>query len=207
MTKKLTKAVLGLAVTAAIGAGVIGVNGYFVANALAANSDQKAPVITADVVPVKADTKPEAERGSAAGYAATVVVDGNGKQTIVWNESLSAEDQARLEKDLEGGLKARENANPTFVAGIPSKNDLTEDEAIETAKSAIVEEFALTDETLSKFSINANFNVADSKAPVWSITFYPTKQNDFSQIGNYNITIDSLSGKIIKILSAADGVG
>lgn len=209
MTKKLTKAVLGLAVTAAIGAGVIGANGFFVANSLAANNNRKAPVVTADTVPVKADIKPEAEMGSAAGYAATVLADGNGKQSIVLNESLSAEDQARLEKDLEetNKLKKAVNVKPTFVAGVPSENDLPETAAIKTAKDAIVKEYALTDETLSKFSTNAVLNVVDPKSPIWSITFYPTNQNDFSQIGTYNITIDSLSGKIIKILSAADGVG
>lgn len=204
MTKKLTKAVLGLAVTAVIGAGVIGANGYFVAHALAATNNQKAPVITSDVVPVE----------TGLGNTATVVADGDGKQTIVFDEDESARvkkdlelhPSSTLEKDL-ALKKAAENASPTFLAGTPSAKDLTEKNAIETARSAIVKEYALTDETLSKFSTSAMLNVVDPEAPIWSITFYPTNQNDFSQIGTYNITIDSLSGKIIKIMSAADGVG
>ncbi len=207
MTKKLTKTVLGLAVTAAVGAGFIGANSYFITNALAANNSRKTPVITAEVLPVQADAKPGAETGPAAEYAATVVVDDNGKQIIVWNEAVSAEDQARLSKDLEGGSEARKNANSTFAAGTPSENDLTKEEAVELAKKSVDSEYALTDETWSRFSANALFNAVDPKAPVWSITFYPTDQNDFSQIGTYNITIDSLSGEIIKIMSAADGVG
>ncbi len=79
--------------------------------------------------------------------------------------------------------------------------------AIQTAKDAIIQGYSLTGETLSKFSIHAALNVIDPKAPVWCITFYPTNQNDFSKIGNYYITIDSLSGKVLKIMTAADGVG
>ena len=187
MVKKLTKVVLGLAVTAAIGAGAIGANSYFVAHALAATNDQTAPVITSNAVP---DTK--------AGNTATVVADGKGNQTIV-----SDSEQAQL--DLKA--KIDKNAKPTFVAGTPSEKDLTEKKAIELAKNSVESKFALTDATWSKFSTGAVLNVVDPKAPVWSITFYPTSQNDFSQIGTYNVTIDSRSGKIIKIMSAADGVG
>jgi hypothetical protein len=200
---KLTKAALGLAITAVVGAGAIGANGLFVANALAANNDQKAPMITADVAPVNVG----AETGLAAKYAATVVVDDSGNQTIVWDESLSAEDRARLEKDLETRGSTKDSLNSTFIAGTPSENDLTEEQAVDLAKNSVDSDFALTEETWAKFSIDAKLNVVDLKAPVWSVTFYPTDQNDFSQIGTYNVTIDSHSSDIIKIMSAADGVG
>lgn len=190
MTKKLTKAVLGLAVTAAIGAGAIGANAFFVSSALAADTNQQIPVITADTAPV--ETGPE--------NTATVVSDGNGNQTII-----SEQDRIQLEKDL--AAKVDKNSDPTFVAGTPSENDLPEEQAVELAKNSVDNEFALTEETWSKFSTNAVLNVADPEAPVWSITFYPTNQNDFSQIGTYNVTIDSRSDEIIKIMSAADGVG
>ena len=195
MTKKLTKVALGLAVTAAIGAGAIGVNALAVSSALAANNDQKAPVITSEAAPVNTNA------GSA-----TVVADGNGNQTIV-----SEQDKIQFENDLKAAndLKAKvdKNYKPTFVAGTPSEKDLTKEKAIGLAKKSVDSEYALTDETWSKFSTSAVLNVVDPEAPVWSVTFYPTNQNDFSQIGTYNVTIDSLSGEIIKIMSAADGVG
>lgn len=196
MSKKLSKVVLGLAVTAVIGAGAIGVNALAVSSALAADTNQKAPVITADAAPVETES----------GNTATVVADGNGNQAIV-----SEQDKIQFEKDLKAAndlkAKAEKDYKPTFVAGTPSEKDLTEEKAIELAKKSVDSEYALTDETWSKFSTGAVLNVVDLKAPVWSVTFYPTNQNDFSQIGTYNVTIDSFSGKIIKIMSAADGVG
>ena len=196
MTEKLTKVVLGLAVTAAIGAGAIGVNALAVSSAFAADTSQKAPVITSEAAPVETDS----------GNKATVIADGNGNQAVV-----SEQDKLQLENDLKAAndlkAKAEKNYNPTFVAGTPSEKDLTEEQAVELAKKSVDSEYALTDETWSKFSTSAVLNVVDPEAPVWSVTFYPTNQNDFSQIGTYNITIDSLSGEIIKIMSAADGVG
>jgi hypothetical protein len=203
MMKKITKIGLGLAAIA-----VIGLNGYFVHNVLAANNAQKAPVISKDVVPVKTEVSPESDTGSED--VVTVVVDDYGKQTIVWDESLSLEDQARLKMDLEEEMKANGIGISTFVAGTPSENDLAEEQAVEIAKSAvstIIEQYALTDDTLARFSIGTVLNVFDPESPVWSVTFYPTNQNDFSEIGTYNITIDALSGEILTIMTAADGVG
>jgi hypothetical protein len=197
MTKKLTKAVLGLAVTAAIGAGAIGANALFVSSAFATNTSQKAPVITSEAAPVE----------TGAGSTATVVKDSNGNQAIIAEQDQSAQDQIANDPVNVQKLKAQKNAKPTFVAGTPSANDLTENKAIEIARKAIVKKYALKAETLAKFSTSAMLNVVDPQAPVWSVTFYPTNQNDFAQIGNYNITIDSLSAKILKIMSAADGVG
>ncbi|HWQ79132.1 MAG TPA: hypothetical protein VN381_09970 [Anaerovoracaceae bacterium] len=193
MKRKLANAVLGLAVTALAGAAVIGANGYFTASALAADNHREAPVITADT--------------AEPGLAATVVVDEDGRQALVRNEALSAEDQARMEKDLALKKKAVKDSAPTFIAGTPSENDLPEAEAIEIAKSSVVEKFALTDETLSRFTIFATLNVVNPDRPEWQIVFNPTDQNDFSEIGTYCIYVMSPSGEVVKILSAADGVG
>lgn len=196
MTQKLKKEVLGLAVTAAIGAGAIGANALLISSAFAADMSQKAPVITSKAAPTN----------SNAGNTATVVANGNGNQAIV-----SEQDNIQFENDLKvaNDLKAKvdKNYKSTFVAGTPSEKDLTEEKAIELAKKSVDSEYTLTDDTWSKFSTGAMLNVANPEAPVWSVTFYPTNQNDFSQIGTYNVTIDSLSGKILKIMSAADGVG
>lgn len=192
MTRKLTKIVLSLAVTAAIGAGAIGANALFVSSALAADTDQKAPVITSEAAPVNADAE----------STAIVVADGNGSQAII-----SDQDKKQLEHDLAIKAEVDKNSETTFVAGTPSENDMTEKQAVELAKKSVDSEFALTEETWSRFSTGAVLNVVNPDAPVWSVTFYPANQNDFSQIGTYNVTIDSRSGEVIKIMSAADGVG
>lgn len=197
MTRKLKKAVLGLAVTAAIGAGAIGVNALAVSSALAADTNQKAPVITTDAAPDKTES----------GNTAAVVADGNGNQAIVSEQDQLEQDLIANDPVNAAKLKMQKDYKPTFVAGTPSEKDLTEEKAVELAKNSVDSEYALTDETWSKFSTGAVLNVANPEAPVWSVTFYPTNQNDFSQIGTYNVTIDSLSGKILKIMSAADGVG
>ncbi len=197
MTQKLKKAVLSLAVTAAIGAGAIGANALLMSSAFAADTSQKAPVITSEAAP----------ENTNAGNIATVVADGNGNQAIVSEQDQSEKDLIANDPVNAEKLKMEKNYKPTFVAGTPSEKDLTEEKAIELAKKSVDSEYALTDDTWSKFSTGAVLNVTNPEAPVWSITFYPTNQNDFSQIGTYNVTIDSLSGKILKIMSAADGVG
>lgn len=130
--------------------------------------------------------------------------------------SMTEEERAQFNKKVralyqaaikEGYIIFENVSNPVFVEGTPSKNDLAEEEAIKTAKNAVVEKFALTDETLSRFSIDTAFNVVNPDQPEWCINLYPTNQNDFSEIGDYYITLKSPSGEVIKILSAADGQG
>lgn len=209
MTKRPSKLALSLALTAVIGAGVVIGNGYLVYGALAEDNSQKPTVITAD--------------GAAGedGPAARAVIDANGrvitgtqkKEGIapVDDGGITGDESSAVYRDLkEARLEAQGQsriANPVFVEGTPSENDLTEEQAISIAEAAIVEKFALTDETLSRFLIHAAFNVVNPDSPSWSITYYPTDQNDFSEIGNYHVVLESPSGKIVKILSAADGVG
>ncbi len=182
MMKNKSKVLLSLALTVLIGAVAVGANSYFIAHALVGTNGQGDAVTAADHIrPVSGTEK------------AGSVIEGDGK--IV---------QAVVDRDRQS---AEGDRNSGFIHGIPSKDDLAKEDAINIARDALIEEFALTDETLAMFSISSMFNIADPEAPKWSIVFYPTNQNDFSKIGTYNILIDSLSGKILKILTAADGVG
>lgn len=101
----------------------------------------------------------------------------------------------------------KELENPVCVEGTPSANDIAVDNAVDIAKLAIQEKYALTDETLKRFSVHTGFNVVDPKHPTWHINFYPTIQSDFAEIGCYNVILDSVTGEIIEISSAADGRG
>ncbi|WP_312940032.1 hypothetical protein [Oscillibacter sp.] len=199
MKAQAKKFVLGLAITAVIGAGVIVANGLFVANALAIDNDQKAPIVTSDVPLVSTNANITTK------YVTTVVTNDVGNQTIIWDEVLPDEGQASLEHPFPP--KENPDSAIKFVAGTPSEEDLSETIAIKTAKNAVTEKFALTEETWARFSTSTKFNVADPDSPIWGITFYPTDQNDFPLIGTYHVIIDSRSADIIEIMSAADGVG
>ncbi|HHW47485.1 MAG TPA: hypothetical protein GXX14_02575 [Clostridiaceae bacterium] len=96
---------------------------------------------------------------------------------------------------------------PVYVEGTPGENDIKAEDAVEIAKSVIKEKYALTDETLDRFSVHTGFNVADPEHPTWHITFRPAIQSDFAEIGCYYVVLDAADGKIIKIMSAADSVG
>ncbi|TGE39150.1 hypothetical protein E4K67_06720 [Desulfosporosinus fructosivorans] len=221
--KKGQKMILACAATLAIGAGAVIGNGYLVPKVIAADTNQNVPVIETDGVPVQVEAKP----------SPIVLIDSKGqtvlsaqKTTIDLDEfkkveemtgieykkyllSMTEEERESFSKKLaESGYDLKfKNIKPIFVDGTPSENDLAEAEAVKIAKNAVVEKYALTNETLARFSIDSAFNVVNPDQPEWSITLYPTNQDDFSEIGTYHITIKSPSGEIVKILSAADAVG
>ncbi|MCB8814039.1 hypothetical protein [Desulfosporosinus shakirovi] len=222
--KKGQKMILACAATLAIGAGAVIGNGYLVPKVIAADTNQNVPVIETDGVPVQAEAKP----------SPIVLIDSKGQtvlsaqknRTIDLEEFKKVEEMTGLEykkyllsmteaeresyskKLAESGYDLNfKNIKPAFVDGTPSENDMTEEVAVKIAKSAVVEKYALTDETLSGFSIDSAFNVVNPDQPEWSITLYPTNQDDYSEIGTYHITVKSPSGEIVKILWAADAVG
>lgn len=217
MLGKSKKLAPGIA-AAVIGGGIIAANGFLITPALAGADRTGVPVFSADAaanggVPGEAAVHKQLDQDTVDllldlrannslslddVQAAIVTVNEDGKQIIVSND---------LQRVLESRLKERDNAASAFVAGTPAANDLTELQAIASAKTAVVKEFALTRETLSRFSVHAALNVADPQKPVWSITLYPAISSDFADIGTYHIDLDSLSGEIIQLLSAADGVG
>jgi hypothetical protein len=197
MKKNLSRILLSCAVVVAIGAVAVAGNGLILANAIA-GTNQTSPIVSADKVSAQentgtsigADTKNEAQ--SQDGYQ--IINKANG-QIIV--------------KTLPNGdfELISDNTKPTFVSGTPGKNDITKEKAIEIARSAIIKKYALSDEALSKFTVSADFNIVNPEQPIWQVNFLPTDQSDYSQIGNYFITINSPSGEVVKLLSAADGIG
>lgn len=186
MTKK-TKMILGCAMTMAIGAMALLGNSYLMPKVMAADENLNQQVISADRAPILSTEE-----------SVMVVNDPNGQ--IILDKQRNAEIHLKR-------LKESITAKPVFIEGTPSKNDLAKDEAVKIAKKAVVEKYALTDETLSRFSILTSFNVVNPDKPEWGITLNPTNQNDYPEIGTYHIIIKSPSGEVVKILSAADGVG
>ena len=186
MTKNFSKILIGCAAVMAIGAvGIIG-NGFLVSSAMAADNHQTAPTVTADTASAQTSEQKENE-----------ITSGTGGQVLVIHPT---DDQwiNTLKKDC---------GKATFVAGTPGANDIAKEKAISIAKSAIVKKYALSKDTLSKFTISANLNVIDADHPIWTIGFTPTNQSDFSNIGVYLAELNSHSGDVIKLSSAADAVG
>ena len=219
---KVTKILTGTATTLVLGAGLIFGNAVFTLCAFAPNNHAETqPVITPDL-----SIKPDVEDNIV------VLSNSTGKSIFLAQSSesvkeqmnevtdISKEEQERriaeklringytedeIVKKMEGIKKELEN--PVYVEGTPSANDIAVNDAIDIAKSAIQEKYALTDETLKRFSVHTGFNVVDPEHPTWHIDFYPTIQSDFAEIGCYYVVLDSVTGEIIQISSAADGRG
>lgn len=222
MTKSFKKIVLGGAMVVAVGSAIVIGNGSLVTNVLAANNNQKAPVVSADTFSTQADASLGQKAFNAKGDGNTASVQYNVNPALKMNVKDLTDAQTKsgyviipknggqviAKKTDDGKLQIiSNNVKPSFISGTPGKNDITQENAIEIAKKAIIKKYALTDKTLSRFSISAKFNVINPGKPEWGIDFYPTIQEDFSEIGNYYIIINSPSGEVTKVLSAADGLG
>lgn len=100
--------------------------------------------------------------------------------------------------------------NPLYEEGEPDAAELDEITAIDLAAAAITETFALTQETLDRFSVWGTFytecpEVSDTR--LWCIIFDSANSQDFMKIGNYHVYVDAATGEILKIETAADGKG
>lgn len=219
---KVTTMLTGTAVTLALGAGLIFGNVAF-ASLVADKSVENQSVIATDL-----SVKSDAESLNVVALRTNV---GNGvflaqsqnysvEERMSKIPNISKEEQERrlaeklrasgyteeeIVKKMEEIKKAVEN--PIYVEGTPGANDIAVENAVDIAKSAIQEKYALTDKTLSRFYVHTGFNVANLNSPTWHIDLNPIIQSDFSEIGCYNVILDSVTGKIIEIGSAADGRG
>ena len=201
MSKKFPKVAFVLSFAVVM---TLGINALIVSSIFAEDVNSKPAVITSDN---KSESEQVQLKSGETISEAVVTIDEHGNKSIVFNESLSEEERQQIEKDLESIKTVNSDDNPSFVEGTPTANDLTQEDALKIAKDALIKKYALSDKTLNMFSVHAAFNVVDPAAPTWNITFYPTNNDDFSKIGNYNVTIDSSTGKINSILSAADSIG
>ncbi|MEA4934480.1 MAG: hypothetical protein VB071_13000 [Lawsonibacter sp.] len=198
MKKKFPRILLSSALVMSIGAAAVAGNGLLVAHAMSASNDQSAPVVSADTVQGYTDTSIGAKT-----HAQSSPLNTDGYQ-IVNKPSGQV-----IVKNLPDGdfLVISDNTKPTFVAGTPGANDISKEKALEIARKAIIEKYALSDETISRFTVSADFDIVNPEQPTWKVNYLPTDQSDYSEIGNYFVTIVSQSGEVVKLLSAVDGVG
>jgi hypothetical protein len=197
MKKTLSRILMSCAMVTAIGGAAVAGNGLLFANAMAADH-QAVPVISADTITAQGYTDP------SAGADTTNETQAQASYQII----NKANGQIIIKTLPNGDIEiVSDHTKPVFIAGTPGENDITKENAIEIARDAIVEKYALSDETLSRFTVSTDFNIVDPEQPTWHVNFLPTDQSDFSEIGNYFVTINSPSGEVVKLLSAADGVG
>jgi hypothetical protein len=136
----------------------------------------------------------------------------SGYEPVVFSEedgivTISGQGFVTWKASAEGGLGAVRVYEVPFIEGVPGEDDIAAETAIETATRAIKDKYALTEKTLARFTSEASFNVANPDEPVWTITFNPANNSDFSEIGCYTVTINAKTGEIVNITSAADGIG
>lgn len=198
MKKSFSRILLSCAMVVAVGAVAVAGNGLLVSQAMAASDSQTSPVVSADMISVQKNTNP------VIGAEIKNETQAQGDYQIVNKPSGQVIVRNLPNGDFE---VISDNSKPTFIAGTPGKNDIAEEKAIEIAKKAIVEKFSLSDEALSRFTVTANFDIVNPEQPTWNINYAPTNQSDYSEIGNYLVIINSPSGEVAKLLSAADGIG
>ena len=121
--------------------------------------------------------------------------------------TVSGQDNLTWKIGDEGVIEAKRGYEAPFIEGVPGEDNITAETAIETAMRAIQNKYALTDETIARFTSQAMLNVANPDEPVWSVNFNPVNNSDFSEIGCYSVNINARTGEIGSIISAADGIG
>lgn len=136
---------------------------------------------------------------------------------IVWNILLYPKNQSDFPyvyrfnshiKDETKSVKVTETS--LTIEGEPLENEINEDEASEAAIKAITEKFALTKETLDKFTVTCKYYEQEPEFPdthVWWVNLYPTDNSNFSEIGCYTAYVNAETGEVISIQDGTDGKG
>lgn len=100
--------------------------------------------------------------------------------------------------------------NYNYVEGTPTADEVQLDQAEEDGIAAIVNKFALTEETLNRFTITTTYYEMNPYFPgkhVYWIYLYPEIPEEYSEIGCYGAYLDAGTGQVLRLDSAADGVG
>jgi hypothetical protein len=99
---------------------------------------------------------------------------------------------------------------PLIKIGTPSDGEISSDKATEIAIPALTQKYALTHETVGKFTVSTTYFEMSDDIPdkhTWNVDLQPTNQNEFSEIGCYWAIIDAKTGEILRLCSAVDGKG
>lgn len=152
-------------------------------------------------------------RGAYASEGSSTVAD-----KLIWKISLkplSLEDNpmnmhygAIIDDKLDDSIHVY--ATSISREGTPLENEISSDKAIEIGIAALAQKYALTQETLDRFTVTAQYYEMTPETPgrhAWWVNLYPTNTDEFSEIGCYWTYIDAETGKALQLNSAADGKG
>ena len=81
-----------------------------------------------------------------------------------------------------------------------------EEKALFLARGAVVKTYNLRYELFDRFTITAKHQ-SNGEQTYWWVLYYPANSEDFLEIGCYNVWLDTLTGEVVLISSAADGLG
>ena len=139
------------------------------------------------------------------------------EDVLIWDILLYPKNQSEFPyiyrftsciKDETKSIKVTDT--PLTIDGEPLENEIKEDEASEAAIKAITEKYALTKETLDKFTVTCKYYEQDPEVPdthVWWVNLYPTDTSNFSEIGCYSAYVNAETGEVVSIQDATDGKG
>jgi hypothetical protein len=151
-------------------------------------------------------------------YSLTSSKDSLGDDTLYWDIIYYPKNQSdfpkiyRLMSQINDETKEiRVFINYNSQEGSPLEHEIQEPKAKELAVSAIKQKYALTDETIGRFTVTSIFYVDyPSLKPdthMWRIYLYPTNKEEYTEIGCYTAYLDAVSGEVIQLESAGDGIG
>lgn len=206
---KLLNLVLGGAVTLAIGAGAILGNGVLASKVMDSNiNPEDFSNLSSHVSEVKNDIEgiSEIENIEEATYEVS-----EGVQTSSETKGSSVV----LASDVENGgtiiINGKEMLLSDYLNGEePGEDDISSATAIDSAVKELTQKYALKQEVLDRYTITTKFYSMYediSSEPVWWVNLYPTNTDDFAEIGCYSAILDSKTGEVLALVSAADGKG
>ena len=96
-----------------------------------------------------------------------------------------------------------------YILGDPADSLISKETAIASAVQLLTEKYELSQETIDRFTVTAEFyaRYEGAPVPVWWVRLDPIDRYDFTEIGAYWALIDSDTGEAVGLFSALDGDG
>jgi hypothetical protein len=222
---KKTGAIIGaIALTFAIGSGLIFGNAALAVRTMAKETTAGAPedIVGAEREATARETDKQTKVSTVMKTlenGTTVMVeyyyDEDGAKAAVTRKyadgqaSVSNYEGETAEAAIERFGGPKRNIPDRYVKAQPGESNVKEIAAINAAIEAIAEKYALKQETLDKFNVTPVFysKYEDVSSSVWWISLYPANADDFSDIECYTAILNGDTGETLRLLSAADGRG
>jgi hypothetical protein len=223
---KKTGAIIGaIALTFAIGSGLIFGNAAFAVRTMAKETTAGAPadIVGAEREAIARETDKQTEvsivmetleNGTTVMVEYTMTREAGAKAAVTHKyadgqSSVNNYEGETAEAAIERFGGPKRNIPDRYVKAQPGESNVEEIAAINAAIEAIAGKYALKQEILAKFNVTSVFysKYEDISSSVWWIGLYPANSDDFSDIGCYTAILNGDTGETLRLLSAADGRG